>query len=403
MPDKLDSYVANKHMLDIYDFRYDSHTFTEDSENGSLSGRAVVTTIGVFPYLLEDGTVFNELRLPEEVFAPDSLRSLQLIPITLDHPAEFVNSENMSELQVGVTGQDVSRLDLYDGEIYGSYKTDGTELSIPLKITRKDAIEAVKNGKRALSCGYSRDLELKEGTWGGIHYDGIQRNIRYNHVAIVDRGRAGDAAVIRMDNAFIPTYSEKEKELKDEDISIPDRRSNMKKMVIDSVSYELDDKVVDHMASVEKERDTAQAQLDMANIRIAELEKEMSGMIKADELPAKVREMQSVRDTADKYGVALDEKASVIEMKRTVLRKAVPSIALEGKSDTYVDGLFDAVKGFAPKSASTDSVEGRNDGSGDDGKDGDNDSERNDSVDDSVMSKEKRDALTTRLSKFSRR
>ena len=35
----------------------------------------------------------------------------------------------------------------------------------------------------------------------GMGYDFIQRNIRANHVAIVDRARAGDSARIRLDSA----------------------------------------------------------------------------------------------------------------------------------------------------------------------------------------------------------
>ena len=67
-------------------------------------------------------------------------------------------------------------------------------------ITRKDAIEAVLNGKQALSMGYTCDLEMAEpnATWCGIEYDFIQRNIRYNHCAIVDSARAGDNAKIEL-------------------------------------------------------------------------------------------------------------------------------------------------------------------------------------------------------------
>lgn len=45
---------------------------------------------------------------------------------------------------------------------------------------------------RELSCGYTLDLDETSGvTPDGEHYDAVQRNIRYNHLAIVHRGRAG--------------------------------------------------------------------------------------------------------------------------------------------------------------------------------------------------------------------
>ena len=52
---------------------------------GFLAGRAIVTNVGVFPYLTEDGVRY-ELRLPEEVFAKDSVKSLENCPMTNLHP-----------------------------------------------------------------------------------------------------------------------------------------------------------------------------------------------------------------------------------------------------------------------------------------------------------------------------
>lgn len=62
--------------------------FTRTTE-GFLTGRAIVTSIGVFTYQYADGTVLRELRLPEEVFAPESLESMKLKPVTNQHPDGF--------------------------------------------------------------------------------------------------------------------------------------------------------------------------------------------------------------------------------------------------------------------------------------------------------------------------
>jgi len=335
------------HVCDTYN-NLQSEAFRKDA-SGYLTGRAVVTTIGVFPYLLEDGTVFNELRLPEEVFSRESLDSLRMIPITNDHPASFVNADNIKELQVGTTGEDVCRFDLVDGEVWGVYKTDGTAVSIPMKITEKDAIEAVLGGKRALSCGYYRDLELTEGVWGGVHYDGIQRNIRYNHVAIVDRGRAGDAAVIRMDNAFVPTFVERTDSAGEGNHK--EEASNMakKELILDSAPYEVEEKVADAYNAVvtdrdaiKAERDGLQGQLDTANAQIASLQDEMKGMVKADAVSSMVKELCAVRDVADKFGVALDDNMSVLDMKKAVIKVANPTVAdtIDNQSEDYINGAF---------------------------------------------------------------
>lgn len=53
---------------------------------------------------------------------------------------------------------------------------------------------------RELSCGYTLTLDETPGTTPeGEHYDAIQRNIRYNHLAVVPRARAGSLARLNID------------------------------------------------------------------------------------------------------------------------------------------------------------------------------------------------------------
>ena len=172
--------------------------FTRTAE-GFLTGRAIVTSIGVFTYKNADGTVLRELRLPEEVFAPESLETMKLKPLTNLHPKEWVTPENQKELQVGSLGSDVTTTTQYrmgSGEI-----TDGIHVAIDITVNRADAIEDVLNGRRALSMGYTCEIEESSGVYMGVEYDCIQRKIRYNHCAIVDEARAGDNAMIHLDSA----------------------------------------------------------------------------------------------------------------------------------------------------------------------------------------------------------
>ena len=73
----------------------------ERTTEGFLKGRAIVTSIGVFTYKRKDGTIQRELRLPEEVFSMETLNSMKLKPVTLNHPTELVTSDNADKLQVG--------------------------------------------------------------------------------------------------------------------------------------------------------------------------------------------------------------------------------------------------------------------------------------------------------------
>ena len=55
-----------------------------------------------------------------------------------------------------------------------------------------DTIDEIKSGKKEeLSLGYDLTLDKEEGTWNGVPYNCRQRNIRYNHLSVLKRGRGG--------------------------------------------------------------------------------------------------------------------------------------------------------------------------------------------------------------------
>jgi len=118
-------------------------------------------------------------RNPEEVFAPATIASFEGKPVTDDHPDEGVNPDNWKQLAVG-TVQNVRR---------GEGILDDLLLA-DLLITDKDAIEAVRDGKREVSCGYDADYEQVAPGRGSQH------NILGNHVALVERGRCGPRCAI---------------------------------------------------------------------------------------------------------------------------------------------------------------------------------------------------------------
>lgn len=120
-------------------------------------------------------------RAPDEVFKEETLASFEGKPVTIDHPDTFVNPENWKELAVGVT-QNVRR---------GAGIEDDLLLA-DLLITDQQAIEAVRGRDlREVSCGYEADYEQ---TAPG---KGRQLNIVGNHVALVERGRAGPRCSIK--------------------------------------------------------------------------------------------------------------------------------------------------------------------------------------------------------------
>lgn len=117
-------------------------------------------------------------RPASEVFSADTLASFAHRPITNDHPTEPVTAENWKDVAVGQTSDEVVGETIF--------------VRVPLMVSDGRAIGDVESGKRELSAGYSCDLDFTAGTTqAGEAYDAVQRNIRINHIAIVQAGRAG--------------------------------------------------------------------------------------------------------------------------------------------------------------------------------------------------------------------
>ena len=155
-------------------------------DDGTIRADARLTRSGVFLYRNSDGSLRREFRPPSEVFDSASLDSLRMVPVTMDHPRFAVDASNARKVSVGTTGQDV--------------RQDGSFVRSTIAVNDQASITQMEAGKNQLSCGYHCTLDFTEGvTDEGEKFDAIQRNIIYNHVAIVDRGRAGPYVSARID------------------------------------------------------------------------------------------------------------------------------------------------------------------------------------------------------------
>jgi hypothetical protein len=232
-----------------------------------------------------------------------------------------------------------------------------------MTITDAETIADIEAGKTALSMGYTCDYEPAGAgaTWCGIAYDGIQRNIRYNHCAIVDRARAGDAARIRMDGAddAVQIYTGASPKTNPEDQTM-----GMKKIKLDGVEYEGEERLVvayqeqktradkaetdltqlktDHtkaVSSLEGERDAMKDRADKA-------EKELKEAKDAAADPKKINEAVNAKlmliDAAARAGVEVKEDMADIDIKKAVITAVYPNVKLDGKDEVYITARFDA-------------------------------------------------------------
>lgn len=173
-------------------FRYDSGRLDglQRTSDGRLRADVRLTRTGVFRYRNADGSERVEYRPPAEVFAPKSMQSAAMMAVTNDHPPDRLDSTTATRYAKGATGETI--------------RQDGIYLAGSIVVFDADTITAMERGKREVSCGYDCTIIPTPGvTPEGERYDVMQTDIEYNHVAIVDRGRAGSAVRVRMDTAMM--------------------------------------------------------------------------------------------------------------------------------------------------------------------------------------------------------
>lgn len=95
----------------------------------------------------------------------------------------------------------VSASDPREGDIAGSTGTDARfehpYLRNSLVVWRQADIDKIESeDKCELSCAYRYDPDMTPGVYEGQPYDGVMRNIRGNHVALVEAGRAGPDVMV---------------------------------------------------------------------------------------------------------------------------------------------------------------------------------------------------------------
>ena len=128
---------------------------------------------------LDDAQLHSVHRRPEEVFAEAALASFEGKPVTDDHPPELLTPDTVRQYEKG-HAQNVRP---------GSGEWEGYVLA-DLHIHDRELMDKIQAGKREISCGYECEyVQEPDGSYS-------QHKIRGNHVAVVDRGRAGKRAAI---------------------------------------------------------------------------------------------------------------------------------------------------------------------------------------------------------------
>lgn len=177
-------------------YRYDKGTI-EPFESGDSFLRAKVSIArdGVFAYLNSDGTIQYEAKLPEEIFSELTIQTAKGVPVTDGHPPfsngtkGLITPNNYTQYVKGALGDAIT---VADGMLVGEETIYDAAL-----------IEDLKAGKKVeVSIGFTMERDTTPGEYNGQRYDAAQRNIRINHLAHVEHGRAGSDIRACLDSAL---------------------------------------------------------------------------------------------------------------------------------------------------------------------------------------------------------
>jgi hypothetical protein len=188
--------------------------------------------------------------------------------------------------------------------------------------------------RREVSCGYRCRLDLTPGTTpDGERYDAVQRDVVYNHVALVPRGRAGRDVALRLDAADNQILGD----------------LDMKIEIIGGVEYEVG--TAAHRKASQAREDAervASVRLDAAsalegeNAALKAENKELKERADAapEALVEAVKKRVSLIGCAARAKVDVREDMSDEDIRRAVIAKMLPGINLEDRDQAFVEGVF---------------------------------------------------------------
>lgn len=321
---------------------------TRITPEGYLEANVRVSRTGIQVYRGEElGKPEHETlrvyRGDEAVFDRQGLETFAHIPLTVNHPTELVTADNWKTHAVGTTGGEVLR--------------DGDFLKIGIRITDADTVAAVHRGTRELSVGYEAQFDWTPGvTPSGEEYDGRQVAIRANHLAIVDRARAGSLARIGDSWGAAP-------------VNTKEVNMTMKSLVLGDAAVQVADadagKVEAYKAQVAKDAANAKAEADAKlsdkDKELAKKDAELNELKKKQvsdaDLDARVQARAKL--VGDARAIVKDYDStgkSDAAIRRDVVTQSGRFPVSDSTSESYIDAAFDLLSAGAATTPVSDGV-----------------------------------------------
>jgi hypothetical protein len=290
----------------------------------------------------KDRDTIRVYRPEAEVFSKASLASFAHRPITVEHPPVMVDSTNWKQYGVGHIGDEVAR--------------DGEFVRVPMLVMDSNAIDQIEGGKVELSMGYSADIVVEDGvTPEGEPFDAYIKNIRGNHLAIVDAARGGaKLRVFDMKSTNGEIQMTTKKLIVDGiSVEVPETAAQ----VIEKSIIDAKDKITDaeaKLADSQTKLATAETSLATAKEEVEALKGQLSDAKNPAAIDAAVKSRAELIDSAKKVldSVVVEGKSNE-EIKRQVVDSKLGDKSKEW-TDAQVSASFDALAAVATTQSPTD-------------------------------------------------
>lgn len=319
--------------------RFDVGTSLSQFERNGAGGLKLPVRLartGIQVYRDAKGDQIREYRSPEEVFNADSLASLSTVPVTIGHPTGGVSPSTWKLHSVGhVSEMPTQRI-----------KLDGAEwIESQALVTDANAISQVASDDlREVSMGYEANVVMQDGVSPeGEHYDAIQTDIRYNHLALLPRGRAraGREARLTIDGHQDCPQESSDMKVDSSGAQVEPVKVVVHMVTLDSVEYERGSDL--HVKALNAKLDAADKALAKSDAEVAELKVDAK-KLKADANDTSTLDARiEFRDSARKLlGDDYDFKGqSDSDVRKAAVCKVDSDFDATGKSDTYIECRFD--------------------------------------------------------------
>ena len=302
--------------IQLNDLACDMPSERKFKDSGAMVAPCTIARTGIMQYRASEcGAMFADrdpnsivkiATLETDLFDKDSIESYRSAPITVNHPEVDVDISNAKELQ--------------KGNLDSVPFADGNQLSGTIVINDADTLKLIDGGLDQLSSGHTCTLVLADE---GQEYDAFKTNIRANHVALVESGRAGTARIADEATETLTKLTDTETKLADTETKLADTETKL--------------------ADVKRNKEVISAKLEATQEKLADTEK----LLKEAELKVSdeaIDKLVDTRLTFVKEVATLSDMditgMSIAEAKRKVVAQLLDK-DISNKSDTYVEARFE--------------------------------------------------------------